>query len=246
MAVERSWPVSSPCWHLACRRGRRRRRAAHLVSVTLLAGVCVLSACNDKKAATKDNFKRVLTAMFDKGCAELSPHNGYGGNITFPARVKGDGFGRPAVLEDNNGGLRALVGAGMLSSKSEVETHLAFGTAQTTQTIVFDLTDKGRSLYKPANAIIQGSPPGLCAGPMELVSVDRFTEPADPNGERISQVTFTVQFHYDGWAKNPAIQKAFQDQFHPAPFQATFPMVLTNDGWAISTATPMQVGMPSD
>ena len=76
---------------------------------------------------------------------------------------------------------------------------------------------------------------------MRLVSVERFTEPADQAGRRVSRVTFSARAEYDDWTKTPPMPVAVRDEVsHTDLVTQTFPMVLTNEGWTVATDLPIQ------
>jgi hypothetical protein len=127
--------------------------------------------------------------------------------------------------------------AASLLNRGEPFNSTAF--CVTIEKVTFSLTDKGRSLWRAPNSIARGSLGGFCGGHIGIVSVDRFTEPADFNGQKVSQVTFMVRANYDDWTKAPPLQKVFQDELsHTAATSQTLPLALMNDSWAVATNQP--------
>lgn len=196
---------------------------SRMVNTAILLVVGLLVACSDPKVASKENFRKALSAFFDKECILVAQ-----GVNAFPFQVQIGEPGKTAleqlVQSDAAAKLKPLVDAGLLT-----RTPIAM-----TNAIRFDLTSKGRDLYKPAGASGPFSPSGFCAGHVHLVSIDSFTNPADENGRRVSQVNFTVRPEFDEWTKAPAIQAALLRGLSRSNSESvTLPMVLMNDGWTV-------------
>ena len=207
----------------------RRTLMRHAVLALFVAGLT--TGCDDPKAASKDNFAKALTAFFDRTCLMLSPDPSVFATNAFPATV------REFTPVDYGDGPRyeALTQAGLL-----IRAPLPSDTYPApVQSFVFDLTDKGRALYKPAGALGPGSPGGFCAGYIRVVSVDQFTNPVVQGGQRVSQVTFTARADGDTWVRQREVAAAFQRELQRTqPFQQIVPMVQTSDGWEIALNPP--------
>jgi len=200
--------------------------AAALVAMTMLSG------CSDQKAANKENFKAAVTAFFDKNCLMLPLSDGFPGAsaaLSFPYLITA-GPGAEKIFPK----LAALQRGKVIDLKTAPSSQ-PHGSADYLD-YTYDLTDSGRPLYRAANALGPGSPSGLCAGHLRIVSLDRFTEPVDHLGRRVSQATFTGEPKFDDWTKEPAIQAAFAQQLRQIqPVSQTLPLVLMNDGWLVDT-----------
>lgn len=212
--------------------GVRRRL---MIVAALMVGATV-GGCSDKKEANKENFKVALTSFFSKNCLMIPLTNVFPGTtqaIAFPYQMTGSP-GAEGIFPK----LVAFVHSRVIEMKtvptsrpSEPANYLDF---------TYDLTEAGRALYRAPNALGPGSPPGLCAGHIRVVSIDRFTEPADQVGRRVSQVTFTGEPQYDDWTKDIAIQETFTEQLSKTqPLSQTLPLVLMNDGWSLDMSMPL-------
>ncbi len=153
--------------------------------------------------------------------------------VTFPVSV------RIAPMPDpNEPRFAALTAAGLLNQGPQTTTLDMFRNRQVSAE--FALTDKGRALWKPPNALGPGSPAGFCAGHLHIDEVASFTDPVVQGGSKISMVNLTMHTDYDSWTTAPDIQKAFRSELNQAsPTPASMPMVLMNDGWTVATA-PVQ------
>lgn len=191
-----------------------------------------LTGCGDSKAATKENFRKSLTAFFGKSCAMLSA------NARFPLTMGGDGSGMPAqdvLLEADK--IMAFKEAGLLTVTSKFMPLSSPGRPEKTEVLSYAPSEKGKPLYRDVEAIGPGSPPGFCAGHIEVISVDSFSEPVASNGQLVSQVNISAMTQYDDWTHTPSVQKAFaREVSHDKPAPFSLPMVLMNDGWAVSVA----------
>lgn len=195
-----------------------------------ILALTALTGCDDPKAATKENFQKALVGFFDRTCARITPLEGLAdlNALKFPATVTPAGNALPRYEALADAHLLFRTGVGMAARYPGER-----------RPVRFTLTDKGRTLFKPANTAGSPAPAGFCAGRIEVVSVDGFTEPTDSAGRRLSQVTFTAAAHYDDWTKAPGIQAAFRQQLsHAAPASLTFPMVSMDDGWAVANVVP--------
>ena len=206
--------------------GALRRKSAMQVRLgtAFLLATGFLVACNDPKAANKENFQKALSAFFDKNCILIAQ-----GTDTFPIQTQ---IGRPGstsieqlLQSDTTAKLNRLVDAGLLTRTSTTATGVTR----------FDLTSKGHDLYRPAGASEPFSPSGFCAGHAHVVSVDGFTNPTEENGRRMSQVIFTMRPELDEWTKAPAVQAAFPGLPRGNSESGTLPVVLMSDGWTVGT-----------
>jgi len=210
---------------------QRRILAATLALMTAVA----LAGCGDPKEATKANFKQGLNAFFDKNCALLTPTrltvNLLGQSpTTFPIIIQTAPMANPDTPR-----LVALAASGLLHQGAEQTTVNMFRQVEVSKP--YTLTDKGKALWKPSNAMGQGSPAGFCAGHMQVDDVDSFTDPVVQGGMKVSTVSFRAHTVYDAWTQAPDVQEAFRNELsHTAPAPLTLLMVLMSDGWTISTA----------
>lgn len=198
-----------------------RSVTAALPAATMLFGMLALAACGDKKAASAENFKAALTDHFQHHCIFITPSVGL---AAFPVTVTGD---------DDTARYDALVDAGLLSASGTASEHpglLGIGTVRT-QSKVYALTDKGKSLFQNGDAADRG----FCAGHYQVDSVGQFTQPAPQDGTTVSTVNFTVTPQLEDWVSNPSVQSRYGAQLaqlHRTDDHAK--LVLTNDGWKVA------------
>jgi len=188
--------------------------------VACLVFPLALVACGNPKEASKANFKKALEDYFTENCSRL-PVNVQ----TFPIVMNGG-------LPQNAVKYNALVEAGLLTrTELPVSTPVPLQGVRVLPNIEYNLTGKGKTLFKEGGGLLSGKPSGFCFGHVEIASIDSFSEPAQLNGQTISQVTFTANPILDDWAKSPTIQRAFPENTSGKSGQMTLPLVLMNDGW---------------
>ena len=207
-----------------------------LDATLMVLAFAAVSGCSDPKAATKDNFRKGLTAFFGKTCAVLTP-------IENSMDFIGRSTALPATLQvfpkvdAEMPRFVALTSAGLLHEGPEHTTLNAIGRVEASKT--YTLTDKGKPLWKASNSMGPGSPAGFCSGHLQVDDVNSFSDPVVQGGTKVSTVNFQIHAVYDGWTQAADIQAAFQDELnHAAPAPASLPMVLMNDGWTVATAAP--------
>jgi len=207
---------------------------ARTVGTAVLLAAGLLVACSDPKAANKENFQKVLSAFFGKNCMLIAQ-----GINTFPIQIQVGEPGRPMLQQllqsDTTARLNALADAGLLTRTPAPE-----------QAVRFDLTSKGRDLYRSPGAMGPFSPSGFCVGHLRIASVDSFTSPAEENGRRISLASIKIRPEFDEWTKAPAVQSAFRNWLHTnSNLESTaVRMVLMNDGWTVWTGKPYEMVPP--
>jgi|GEM_PF-6495518 hypothetical protein len=197
---------------------------------TSVAAIAALAVCSgaapgEEPAATKAEITAALWAHFATHCATVpAPSPG-----VFPVHVL------EATAPPGNGAqYEALVRAGLVMRRNENPAQLIWGDRS--ETVEFDLTAKGRSLFEPAGSSGAGSPAGFCAGKIQVQSVDRFTKPINVRGRHIAQASFTVQIELDKWVQNRLVQTAFADRVVPAGARAAMvDLALGDGGWAVES-----------
>ncbi len=157
-----------------------------------------LAACGSPNAANDANFKAALDKHFSSHCLFISPSVGL--------------TAYPATIDASTDASRfdALVAAGLLTASVASNEHpgpLGIGTTRSTSK-TYALTDAGRTAFNGD----AGANGGFCAGHYDVASVDNFTAPTANGGETVSQVTFTVDPHWESWVSNPAVQDRYGAQ----------------------------------
>lgn len=205
-------------------------RKKAVVSLVFMAISITLSGCNNPKAASKENFAKILSqyvsdhpyklgeSLFGSSYCTIDlfqvPHEGYVTN------------GIPSWKD-----YEALKNAGILTSKVVEERD---GGSGKTTVIQYDFTDKGRQIAKQKNGKSYSLP--YCQ--VAFKEVTSFTEPADAFGAKVSQVSYTFAIEkVDDWVNHPdilqqyPIAKQILDSVgQPRNSQRT--LVLTNEGWS--------------
>jgi hypothetical protein len=192
-------------------------------TVALIA-VLSLAGCSRKTDATKPNFEKAINSFYSKHPECLFPQP-----VRFPTRADTDKI-------EQTQGYDALTDLGFLQRQQDTKKTFIFGSKQVSD---YDLSDKGRSLWTQ-----DPQQPGFgnfCFGHRTVTSIDNFTANTSTNAPS----TTRVDYHYriegaPDWAKNDKIKNAFPETTAAlsAPQPATANLVLTADGWKVSTAIP--------
>ncbi len=193
---------------------------ARYAGLALLGGLVVLAGCENKKAATKDNFSKAIGNYYNAHpeCVWSSP-------VKFP--VEAD----PGKANESTG-YDALTDAGLLTRTTAQKKQFIFGSKQVND---YDLSSKGRSIWTPDQ-----SQPGygnFCFGHRAVTTVDNFTSSKDSNGAEVAN----VDYHYTvsgiaDWAQSTEMKTAFPtiqaDIAGGKVDKAT--LIATDDGWQVS------------
>lgn len=194
-------------------------RANGVMSV-LLCGALLAAGCSNRKAASKDNFKKAIGNYYNMHaeCVWSSP-------VKFP--VEAD-----PKAGDQTAGYDALTDAGLLTRSSAQKKVFIFGSKQVND---YDLSSQGRSVWTPDEK--QPGYGNFCFGHRVVSSVDDFTTSSDSSGAQIAN----VGYHYTvgdvaGWAQSTEMKTAFPtiqaDMSGGKVDKAT--LISTEDGWKVS------------
>ena len=179
-----------------------------------------LASCGSPKAANDANFKTALDKHFADHCLFITPSVGL---TAYPATID-------AATDTTR--FDALVSAGLLTASAASTEHpgpLGIGTTRS-ESKTYALTDAGRTAFKGK----AGANGGFCAGHYDVASVDSFTAPTASGGTTVSQVTFTVDPHWQGWVSNPAVQDRYGAQLSKVQqTQDHATLVQMDNGWAV-------------
>lgn len=177
--------------------------------LVLLAMVLLMSGCSgDPKAASKANFERAATAKF----SEMEKSGDF---CVGPATVP---YNDTPKWMDSNRQKLALQKLEKLELLQVVESQPGERGKK------YDLTDLGRKYFE-ANR-------GFCFVRPEVVSILKFTEPADLQGERVSKVTLLMKVA--PVRSDPELEKlAFEinPKVKEEAKEVVVPFVLTSEGW---------------
>ncbi len=190
------------------------------VSLALLCASLAFAGCENRKAATKDNFSKAIGNYYNahSECVWSSP-------VKFP--VEAD-----PKKADESTGYDALTDAGLLTRTSAQKKQFIFGSKQVND---YDLSSKGRSVWAPDQK--QPGYGNFCFGHRAVTTVDNFTTSADSNGAQIAN----VDYHYTvsgiaDWAQTTEMKTAFPtiqaDISGGKVDKAT--LIATDDGWQVS------------
>ncbi len=193
---------------------------ARYAGLALLGSLAVLAGCENKKAATKDNFSKSIGNYYNAHpeCVWSSP-------VKFP--VEAD----PAKATESTG-YDALTDAGLLTRTTAQKKQFIFGSKQVND---YDLSSKGRSVWTPD----QGQPGygNFCFGHRAVTTVDNFTSSNDSNGAQVAN----VDYHYTvsgiaDWAQSTEMKTAFptiQADINGGKVDKAT-LIATDDGWQVS------------
>lgn len=203
----------------------------------LFALPAVLSGCSDPKAANAANFRKVIEPIVaDSYCAlpqltRLVQQDGEGGEgfpMFLTAKTSDFDPGRTG-----RGLMEQAVRMGLVKG-TEVEIvakHAGSAEAPSRLSAIrYEPTAAGAGHLRPVTAATQGGGrmtfAGFCAARGELVSIERWTEPADLFGQHVTRVTY-VQKGSDPIAEASDADRATLGK----PQERTVPLVLASDGW---------------
>ena len=193
----------------------------HRATFYLLCGTLLAAAgCSNKKAASKDNFKKAIGNYYNAH-----------GECVWSSAVKFPVEADPKA-GDQTAGYDALTDAGLLTRSSAQKKIFIFGSKQVND---YDLSSKGRSAWTP-----DGQQPGagnFCFGHRVVTAIDNFTTSSDSKSEQIA----SVDYHYAlgdtaDWAKSTEMQTAFptiQAEMSGSKVDKAT-LVNTDDGWQVS------------
>lgn len=193
---------------------------ADRLALLFLCGAVLAVGCSNRKAASKDNFKKAIGNYYNvhAECVWSSP-------VKFP--VEAD-----PKAGDQTAGYDALTDAGLLTRSSAQKKVFIFGSKQVND---YDLSSKGRSVWTPDEK--QPGYGNFCFGHRVVSSVDDFTTSTDSSGAQIAN----VGYHYAvgdvaGWAQSTEMKTAFptiqEDMAGRKVDKAT--LLSTDDGWKVS------------
>ena len=194
-----------------------------------------LAGCSSPKDANDKNFKAAIQGYLDVAY----PKCYFKQNL--PIQLdEGDLFMKRKYGNGNL--LFALVDGGYISQKGVVkETRYTtgWGNAKVKDNLqVFDLTEKGKPLYKQNLKVMdEGEQNGFCFGKAKIKEIKQFSEPSEMLGAKISQVSYTYSIEdIPDWARLPKVQSASNDikkaiESETTPLEGKATLVLTNNGW---------------
>lgn len=190
----------------------------------------ILSGCNNPKAASKENFTKVLSEDVAKNPYKLG-NSFFGGAIsctidlgTIPQEIPSYSY--------HIKNYEALKNAGILTSEFVREEPRNYG--EPVKYSKYDLSEKGKQIAKQS----ENGGVYLPYCQVAFKEVKLFTEPTDSPAGKISVVDYSYAVEkVDDWVNNPEIL-----QHYPAvkkvvdsvgkPIESKKPLVLTNEGWS--------------
>lgn len=197
-----------------------------------------LYSCDNPKAASKDNFSKVLSENIAKNPYRLPSQSFFNNRYCtvylgkFPQEIVTYDPSIADFAESNSNKIKALANAGILTSELVKEEDSYGGRKQITTK--YDLSEKGKQLAKQENDGNLYIP--YCQ--VAFKEVKLFTEPADAGGAKVSQVDYTYEIEkVDDWINNQEILRAYPEAKSildsvGKPLEAKKPLVLTNEGWS--------------
>ncbi|WP_194722387.1 hypothetical protein [Noviherbaspirillum malthae] len=189
--------------------------------------IVALTGCSDPKQASDKNFKAAIQEYLNTAYPKCYF------NEKFPVQIDTDSFGRRAALQ-------SLAKAGLLSETelSRREFKDWNGNVKLIIKSEYALTDTGRKFYNPnARQVMNREIGGFCIGKAKVREINRFTEPADMLGHRITKVNYSYSIdELPEWATMLEVKAAIPGLKEAAdstatPIKETDTLVLTNNGW---------------
>lgn len=192
-----------------------------------------LSACSDPKVASKANFEKALSHYFEQ-TREPACHKFSAVGALLPAILPDQGGYAP-----NREAFQAMAEVGLLAASPTTikPTGFVVSGPEEVPATRYESTKAGEAFLQQREVTgLMGkfTKHELCFGTPELISVDRFTEPADADGFRISQVTYRYRItRAPEWTQIPAIQSSFPKTIELLDQEnsRTDTFVLTSEGW---------------
>ncbi len=189
-------------------------------SCACIAVAVLLAGCQNKKAATKDNFSKAIGNYYNAHpeCVWSTP-------VKFPVEADPN-------KADQSTGYDALTDAGLLTRTTAQKKQFIFSSKQVND---YDLSSKGRSVWAPDQQ--EPGSGNFCFGHRAVTTVDNFTTSADSNGAQVAN----VDYHYTvsgiaDWAQSTEMKTAFptiqNDISGGKVDKAT--LIATDDGWQVS------------
>jgi hypothetical protein len=196
----------------------------------------MLVACSgDPKVASEKSFEAALQKYADKEGSQCFAHQ-----AKFP--LTHTAYGDEDGIFKN---MSALKAAGLVDIKElEVKEQPDYSKRPPGKVAIrkleIQLTDEGKKAFteKLDGAKVRAFGGGaFCFGKKTIVKVERFTEPSDAMGIKMSQVNYTYRIDdVPSWAKHEAVGKQFPEVAKAVgsskePLQGKAAVVLTNQGW---------------
>lgn len=183
--------------------------------VPLLSCAVLLSACGDRNAPSTALFEKVIKA--DKSAIQPVCGRMHTGVESLPSQY---------LLEAESDAFfqryRALEKLGYTTIKKvKAQTPLGIMEAWDVQLTPSWLKDFGELKSQE------------CIGEWTAQSVKTFSQPADLDGIRISEVQVTGTQTFTGWAANPRLRKVMSLDDLPPTAERSFTLVLMNTGWQV-------------
>lgn len=198
-----------------------------------------VTACNDPKAANKENFGKAVSEYLTTQSAVCI----YYPNSSF-ATPKGSALNNNEQIvfkskdlanswyQDTTDKMTYLEQKGLFSKQEQTIQVEEFGQKQDVAVTVYSPTDKAKAFIIEKDSGL-GKSKKICTGKVELDSIGTFTEPAERSGMKVSRVEYTIKTkELADWATDPNFSKLFKGLYVDiAEEQQKTTLILTNDGW---------------
>lgn len=199
-----------------------------------------ITACNDPKAANKENFGKAISEYLATQSAVCinypnssfaipkdSPLNN-DTQIVFKSKDLANSW-----YQDTADKMTYLEQKGLFSKQEQTIQVDGFGQKQDIAITVYSPTDKVKPFIIEKEISGLGKSKEICTGKVELDSINTFTEPAERSGMKVSRVEYTIKTkELADWATDPNFSKLFKGLYVDiAEEQQKTTLILTNDGW---------------
>lgn len=227
----------------------------HALLIPAAIAAVSLSACTDPKQPSKENFAAAIVRSLEKSsvadrslCLNLPGRLDENHSLDIVQSKRRFEAGDASHEETRRrNALSALAENGLFTRTDSEFQQQGYEDRRFFKDHVrttFTLTEPAKSMLQEGKeaeyfmgVVIGYSPvPALCVGELELVGIDGYTEPADLNGKRVSEVT--ARFRYTGlpaWMSDAAVAGYWKAAASAAEgdMARKVPLVLTGDGWEV-------------
>jgi hypothetical protein len=194
-----------------------------------LAGVVFLTACNDVKKPSENNFRKAINQYLErheKACTWIGR--------PFPVDVSEP---EQRLQPGTSAQMAVLEAAGLVRSSDTVApTPGMFGPGVPRRVKRYEPTEAGKKYLQQVPGVL-GQSAGFCYGDKAVDSIIKWTEPVTMGPYSQTEVTYTYKIvDPASWAERPDVQRAFSDiQTTVAGASKTqiAGLQLTNKGWEV-------------
>ena len=206
---------------------------------SIISASLFVTACNDPKAANKENFGKAVSEYlatqsavcinYPKSSLYLSKDSPLNNDekIVFNSKELANTWNKDTAEQ-----MDYLEQKGLFSKQEQIIQVDKFGEKKDVAVTVYSPTEKLKPFIIEKDSGL-GKSKKICTGKVELGSIGTFTEPAERSGMKVSRVEYTIKTkELADWATDPNFSKLFKGLYVDiAEEQQKTTLILTNDGW---------------